>query len=150
TNNSKSTFAEAVYDVNRVSEITGFNLSQIEDGPLRTVISGSGDLLANLAETTFGDDAVNGPRFATKEGIALGHFVNSEKTSFAVKHFDDWTSIYSAAPNPPAAVLRNIAKWATVPVVNEADGDITYISKSLFAVHSLAGGERTFTVSEKY
>jgi hypothetical protein len=50
----------------------------------------------------------------------------------------------------PAALLRNIAKLANVPVINNYAGDVTYVSKNLFAVHSLSGGERVFIVGDKY
>jgi hypothetical protein len=147
---NKSTFAQAKYDPAGVSQVTGFNLKQIADGPLMTVIQGDTPVNQNLAGKTYGEASVFGPRFAAQDGIKLGHFSDSIETSLAVKKFDNWTSIYSAAPTLPAAILREIASMAKVPVINNYDGDITYVSKNLFAVHSLTGGEREFTVGKQY
>jgi hypothetical protein len=146
----KSTFAQAQYNPAGVSKVTGFDLKQIADGPLVTVIQSDNSLAQNLAGKTFGDSSVTGPRFAAQDGVKLGHFNDNDETSLAIKKFADWTSIYSAAPTLPAGLLRNIARLANVPVVNNYDGDITYVSKNLFAVHSLTGGEREFTVGKQY
>jgi hypothetical protein len=147
---SKSTFAQAIYDPADVSKVTGFDVKQIADGPLVTVIQNDNSLAPNLAGKTFGDSSVTGPRFAAQDGVKLGRFSDNNETSLAIKKFADWTSIYSAAPTLPAGLLRNIAKFADVQVINNYDGDITYVSKSLFAVHSLTGGERVFTVGKQY
>jgi len=146
----KSTFAQAIYDPTDVSKVTGFNLKQIADGPLVTVIQSDNSLAQNLNGKTYGDASVTGPRFAAQDGVKLGHFIDNNATSLAIKKFADWTSIYSAAPTLPAGLLRNIAKFADVPVINNYDGDITYVSKNLFAVHSLTGGERLFIVGKQY
>jgi len=154
----KSTFAQAIYDPNRVSEVTGFKLKQIPDGALTTrMLAGNNPLQRGIVEgtpygssTAWGNATVNGTRFAAQDGVALGRFIDNDQTSLAVKHFANWTSIYSAAPTLPAALLRNIAHLAKVPVVNDTNGDITYVSKNLFAVHSLVGGERIFNVDKEY
>jgi hypothetical protein len=148
----KGTFALATYDPNRVSEVTGFKLKQIPDGPLVTqMLAGDSLLQKDLPEgTTFGNPRVSGTRFAAQDGIALGQFPGESQTSLAIKDFPHWTSIYSATPTLPAVLLRNIATLANVPVINSYYGDITYVSKNLFSVHSLGGGERTFTVGKEY
>lgn len=146
----KSTFAQAAIDPSVASKVTDFDFKQIADGPLVTAIEGRNSIADNLTSKTYGDASVTGPRFAAQDGVKLGHFSDNDSTSLAIKKFDNWTSIYSAAPTLPAALLRNIAKVADVPVINNYDGDITYVSKNLFAVHSLTGGERTFTVGKQY
>lgn len=147
----KSTFAQAKIDIAGVSKLTGFDLKQIADGPTVTVFKGNDSLVRDLAEKSFGDSSVTGPRFAAQDGIALGHFSDNDEISLAVKVFpENWTSVYSAAPTLPAALLRNIATLADVPVVNHHNGDITYVSKNVFAVHSLTGGKRAFTVGKQY
>jgi len=146
---SKSTFAQAIYDPNRVSEVTGFQLKQIPDGPLVTrMLAGDNPLQQDIPEgTIFGNSRLSGTRFAPQDGVALGQFPDDKQTSLAVKKFANWTSVYSATPTLPAVLLRNIAKLANVPVINNHAGDVTYVSKNLFAVHSLGGGERTFHVN---
>jgi hypothetical protein len=147
--NSKSTFAQATYDPGRVSEVTGFQLKHIADGPLVTqMLAGNHPLQQDGA--IFGSSQLSGTRFAPQDGVALGQFPDDKQTSLAIKKFADWTSIYSATPTLPAALLRNIAKLANVPVINNHVGDITYVSKNLFAVHSLGGGERVFNVGDGY
>ena len=54
-----------------------------------------------------------------------------------------WTSVYSATPTLPAAVLRGIARHAGVHLYSE-DGDVLYATPDLLAVHTTAGGCRTF------
>ena len=62
-------------------------------------------------------------------------------------HADDparaWTSIYSATPTLPAAVVRGIARHAGVHLYSE-EGDVLYATPDLLAVHTTAGGCRTF------
>lgn len=146
---SKSTFAQATYDPNRVSEVTGFQLKQLPDGPLVTrMLPGNNPLQQD--EAIFGNSQLSGTRFAPQDGVALGQFPDDKQTSLAIKKFADWTSIYSATPTLPAALLRNIAKMANVPVINNHADDVTYASKNLFSVHSLGGGKRVFTVGDVY
>ena len=149
---SKSTFAQATYDPNRVSEVTGFDLKQIPDGPLATRISAGDNPLQRgiAAGTIYGNSTIKGTRFAAKDGVALGRFTDSDQISLAIKKFDNWISIYSAAPTLPASLLRNIALLAQVPVINNNEGDVTYASKNLFSVHSLVGGARAFHVGKEY
>jgi hypothetical protein len=54
-----------------------------------------------------------------------------------------WTSIYSATPTLPAAVLRGIARHAGVHLYNK-DGDVLYATPDLLSVHTTAGGRRNF------
>ncbi|HCP99803.1 MAG TPA: hypothetical protein DIT99_03530, partial [Candidatus Latescibacteria bacterium] len=59
----------------------------------------------------------------------------------------DWRSIYIAAPNVPAPVLRGIARYAGVHLYNEA-GDVLYATPDLLSVHTLSGGSRVFKLPE--
>jgi hypothetical protein len=148
-----STPAQAMYDPQRVSDVTGFTLKQLPDGPLATqILTGDNPLQRDISEgTIYGNIRyITGTRFEPQDGVALGRFKDGGETSLAVKKFDHWTSIYSAATTLPATLLRNIARLANVPVVNDVADDATYASKNLFAVHSLIGGERTFTVGQEY
>ena len=74
----------------------------------------------------------------------LGNVVYSQgrcRPGFVVKEFPTWKSLYSAAPNLPAAVLRGIARYAGVHIYNEA-GDVTYVTPNLLAIHTAGGGPR--------
>lgn len=48
-------------------------------------------------------------------------------------------------PNLPSQVLRGIARFAGVHLYNE-EGDVLYATPDLLAVHTVAGGPRTFTM----
>ena len=62
-----------------------------------------------------------------------------------IKTFPDWTSIFVAVPNLPAKLLRNIASYAGVHIFNKA-GDVLDATHQLLSVHTLSGGQRTFTL----
>jgi len=62
-----------------------------------------------------------------------------------VKAFPGWTSIYVAAPNLPAPVLRGMARFAGVHSYNQ-EGDVLYATRDLLAVHTVSGGDRTFSL----
>jgi hypothetical protein len=147
-----STYGQATYDPKYMNEVTGFNLQQLPDGELATrLLPGNNPLQGDVKQGIFfGNSRVTGSRFSVQDGVALGTFNDNEQTALAMKKFANWTSIYSSSPNLPATLLRNIAKLAKVPVVNEREGDITYVSKNLFSVHSLGGGERVFRVDAKH
>ena len=81
----------------------------------------------------------------------LGEVVYSQgncRPGFAVKEFPDWRSVYSAAPNLPAPVLRGIARAAGVHIYSDA-GDVLYANRSLVGVHSPAGGKRTIRLPRR-
>lgn len=47
------------------------------------------------------------------------------RPGFAVKAFPNWTSLYVAAPNIPANVLRSIARFAGAHIYSD-DADVIY------------------------
>jgi hypothetical protein len=84
-----------------------------------------------------------------EDGEVLGILEGVGKPGLAVKKFPKWTSIYSAAPNLPPALLRGIAQYAGLPVVNAFEGDVTYVNDRLVLVHTTVGGERHLNFSGK-
>jgi len=60
---------------------------------------------------------------------------------FAVKQFPQWRSVYSAAPNLPASVLRGVARFAGVHLYDD-QGDLIYACSHLLGVHTVKGGPR--------
>jgi hypothetical protein len=96
----------------------------------------------------WGTSGALGPLFHVKdpEATVLGQVVYSLgrcKPGLAVKEFADWRSVYCAAPNVPAPVLRGIAREAGVHLYSDA-GDVLYATPDLLAVHTAVGGPRTF------
>ena len=61
---------------------------------------------------------------------------------------DTWTSVYSATPTLPAALLRGIARHAGVHLYSE-EGDVLYATPDLLSVHTTSGGGRTFKLPRR-
>ena len=81
----------------------------------------------------------------------LGQVVYSEgrcKPGMGVKVFPEWTSVYIAAPNVPAPLLRGLARFAGAHLYSE-EGDVLYATPQLLAVHTVAGGPRLFRLPGK-
>ena len=70
------------------------------------------------------------------------------KPGMGVKIFPGWTSIYVAAPNLPAPLLRGIAGFTAVHLYNR-EGDVLYANRNLLGVHTVSGGSRTFRLPRK-
>jgi len=85
------------------------------------------------------------------EARVLGEVVYSQgncRPGFAVKTFPAWTSVYSAAPNLPAPVLRGVARFAGVHLYSDA-GDVLYANRNLLGVHTVNGGPRVFRLPRR-
>jgi hypothetical protein len=67
------------------------------------------------------------------------------KPGFVIKEMRDWTSIWLAAPQIPAPVLRGIARHAGVHLYSDA-GDVLHATPELLSVHTTGGGPRTFAL----
>ena len=104
-------------------------------------------------DLTWGTEKSLGPIFhlADPEARVLGRVVYSQGRclpGLGVKEFPTWRSIYSSAPNLPPSLLRGIARYAGVHIYNEAS-DTLYATRDLLAVHTAAGGPRTFHLPRK-
>jgi hypothetical protein len=101
----------------------------------------------------WGSTSPLGPIFhiADAEATVLGQVIYSLgrcKPGMALKELSNWRSIYIAAPNVPAPVLRGIAKYAGVHLYNDA-GDVLHATPELLSIHTVAGGERTFQLPQQ-
>jgi len=74
---------------------------------------------------------------STSDGTPAG------QVSLAVKELDGWTSVYSAVPNMPQIMFRNILKKAGCHTYTESGSDVVYANNHYVALHSLFAGERT-------
>jgi hypothetical protein len=136
--------------------LTGFKFSKGTHvwGPLMHIVDFEHPITAELSQDLFwGTNNRLGPVFHIDDPDAkiLGQVVYSQgrcKPGLGVKTFADWTSIYCAAPNIPAPVLRGISRFAGVHLYNE-DGDVLFTSRQLLGVHTVAGGPRIFTLPQK-
>jgi len=138
-----------------MTTLTGFKFGKGEHlwGPLMHILNFDHPITTGLPQDLFwGTNNRLGPIFHLEdpEAITLGQVVYSQgrcKPGLGVKIFADWTSIYCAAPNIPAPVLRGIARYAGVHLYNES-GDVLFATRQLLGVHTLAGGARTFSLPE--
>ena len=101
----------------------------------------------------WGTHTALGPLFHLEdpEATCLGQVTYSLgrcKPGMGVKEFGDWRSVYVAAPNIPAPVLRGIARHAGVHLYSEA-GDVLHATRQLLGIHTVAGGGRTLALPER-
>ena len=132
-------------------ELTGFQFGMGKQpwGPLLHIVDFTHPITKGLPQDIFwGTNNKLSPIFYLDdpEARVLGQVVFSQgncKPGMGVKSSPQWTSIYVAAPNLPAPVLRGIAGFAGVHLYND-DGDVLYAARNLLAVHTAAGGDRAF------
>jgi hypothetical protein len=105
-------------------------------------------------DTFFGSNSTVGPIFYCKDPTAraLGSLLTDHQDGicqpgFAVKEFDDWTSIFIGVPNVPPSLLRNIARYAGCHIYS--DDSIVYASKYFLAVHTNRGGAKEIRLKRK-
>lgn len=143
--------AECVAALNNMADLTGIAFEK-GDNPwaMRMHITNfTHPITREVAQDLFwGTTAPLGPIFHVKDGeaITLGQVVYSLgrcKPGMVVKEFAEWKSVYIAAPNVPAPILRGIARYAGVHLYSDA-GDVLHATRELLGVHTIAGGPRTF------
>ncbi len=135
--------------VDGVSRLTGINMKMFNE--LKTVLvqpNGKAHPIGKyLDESLYGFAGEYGPWFAPMEGDVLGTINGMNQPGLVVKNNADWTCVYSSAAPLPAALVRGIAEYAGITVVNSSDmaGEVTYVGDGIIAIHSLCGGERELT-----
>ena len=146
-------FLEGGPSLEHMQELTGFKfgLSEQPWGPLMRITDFTHPITAGLPQDLFwGTNSKLSPVFYLDDPDAhvLGQVVFAQgncKPGMGVKVFPGWTSIYVAAPNLPAPVLRGVARFAEVHLYNQA-GDVLYATRDLLGVHTISGGDRTFNL----
>jgi hypothetical protein len=136
-----------------MTELTGIKFDKGEHawGPLCHILDFKHPITQGLPQDLFwGTNARLQPVFHVEDpdALTLGQVVYSQgrcKPGFVLKEFTDWKSVYIAAPNIPAPVLRGIARWAGVHLYND-QGDVLYACRELLGVHTVSGGEREFVL----
>ena len=143
-------------DIANMTDLTGFRFSKGEHvwGPMAHILDFDHPITRALPQDlSWGTNNRLGPIFHLEdpEARVLGQVVYSQgrcNPGFGIKTMPGWTSIYSAAPNIPAPVLRGIARFAGVHLYND-QGDVLYATPQLLGIHTVAGGERTFDLPRK-
>jgi hypothetical protein len=139
-----------------MADLTGFRFEMGEHpwGPLMHITNFEHPITQGLPQDLFwGTNSRLGPLFHLDDpdAVILGNVVYSQgrcRPGFGVKVFPGWTSVYCAAPNLPAPVLRGLARFAEVHLYSDA-GDVLYATPHLLAVHTAGGGERTFRLPKQ-
>ncbi|MEW6754632.1 MAG: beta-galactosidase [Candidatus Latescibacterota bacterium] len=93
--------------------------------------------------THWGTPADLGPSFEVDdpEAVVLGIVVTGNgrcEPGVAYRDLGSWRSLYVGAPNLPANVLRQIARFAGVHVYSEVD-DVLYANHSFVGLHTVKG-----------
>lgn len=89
----------------------------------------------------------NAPKFGLvpREGEVLAVMEKDGEPAWVMKQFPEWRLFYSMLP-PNVKMLKAMGKAAGLHIYNENTQDSTKGAGSLFAVHTLKGGTRKFSV----
>ena len=142
--------------VDNVSNLTGINMGvDMDKWGLNVAITNFDHPITSSlpTDTWFGTDYHIGPIFYVNdpEAVTLGKLVYNRgrfKPGFAVKEFEDWTSIWVGAPVVPAEILRNIAKYAGVHLYSES-GDILSANKNFLSLTTIRSEYKRFKLPRK-
>jgi hypothetical protein len=149
-------YIDAAPGLDHMEELTGIRFGSGEQpwGPLVHITDFDHAITRDVGQDiAWGTNNKLAPIFHVDDPDArvLGEVVYSQgncRPGFAVKEFREWKSIYSAAPNLPAPVLRAVARWAGVHIYCDA-GDVLYANRSLVGIHTLSGGERVIRLPRR-
>ena len=146
-------YIDGIGGLEHMTEVTGYRFEQGDHawGTRVHIVDFDHPITRDLPQDlSWGTDSLLQPLFHIEDLDArtLGQVVYSQgrcRPGFGIKAADGWQSVYSAAPNLPAPVLRGLARHAGVHVYNDA-GDVLYASRQLLAVHTVSGGDRVFSL----
>jgi len=79
-----------------------------------------------------------------------GSGVPANQAALAVKDMGNWISVYSAVPNLPQSLIRNMLTYTDSHIYTHSGSDVIYASKDHIALHSIFAGTRTIQVPEGY
>jgi len=135
-------------------ELTGLSVAFVpKTAPLRVkVVNASHPLVDGVTKNLeYGTTEEAGPVFfaVPNRGEMIGtiqvpSLMDKEPQEWAgliAREFDGWTSVYSAAPNVPAALLRGMARRAGVHLYVDTE-DVIYGNASVLAIHALSAGDK--------
>lgn len=72
------------------------------------------------------------------------------QVALGVKEMGDWTSVYSAVPNIPIAMIKNMLKKTDSHIYTDCGSDVIYANANYVALHSNFAGERTIDLPGNY
>ena len=144
------------FSLDHMTDLTGFRFGMTPTpwGPFMHVTDFDHPITRDVPQDLFwGTDLNLSPTFYVRDSEArvLGNVVHAQgrcAEGLAVKAFPEWRSVFVAAPNLPAPLLRGLARYADVHVYNDA-GDVLYACRELLSVHTVRGGRRTFRLPRR-
>jgi len=143
-------------NLDHMEDLTGFRFGKGEQpwGPQIHILDFEHPITGRLPEDfSWGTNARLAPIFhlEDEEAQILGQVVYSQGRclpGLGVKEMGTWRSVYAAAPNLPAPLLRGLARYAGVHLYSET-GDVLYATRQLLAVHTVGGGVRELSLPSK-
>jgi len=127
-----------------MADLTGLDLAlDSQPGTFRVTVGGPEAWVGEAAGMQYGLDASFAPLVWVRDAAAtaLGTLADG-RCGLAAKDCGGWTSVYSSAPELPAALLRALAQRAGVHLYAPL-GDVVYASRGLLAVSVNEAGRRT-------
>lgn len=79
---------------------------------------------------------------------ALAYHTGASDIAMAVKDMGNWTSVYSAIPNLPQILFRNMLTQVGGHIYTDSPSDVIYGNTDYVALHSIFAGERTIYLPE--
>lgn len=146
-------------DVANISALTNINLAlKKEQCRLNVTFKDSKNpLLSGLKGTSYGiSNEEVGPYIYVNDSKAeaLGYLYNTDvdrrQVGLAIKKMEDYTSIYSSAPNLPNLLLQNILKEAGVHIYTDNRDDVLSANEHYVGIHSAFAGKRIVTLPKKH
>lgn len=145
---------EEGFSAEAMTELTALPVELIrESRPLKagTALTGA-DARDGASFLQYGTTARISPLFVGRPGAAsgvetLGWYMQPADPALLARNLPNWRSIWSGAPELPAAVLRTLAQEAGVHVY-AASGDQIFAFGQSFCLHACFHGERTIDFPE--
>jgi len=149
-------FVDEDLSVEHCTDLTGIRLRLTERqwGASIYISNFEHPITRNLPTSTFwGTDMRLGPLFTVDdpEAVTLGTVVINQgrcEPGFVVQEHEDWASVYSATPNIPPCVLKELARYAGVHIYCESE-DVLYADRAYVALHTVRAGVKTIRLPHR-
>lgn len=146
-------------DLSLMEELTGMKLSlvsTVRQSNATAKISNNSHWLTNGMQSGQHYGVIHydklSPLIAVDDSSAVTlakHTTYATKTALAVKNMGDWISVYSAVPNLPQVLFRNMLKQVGGCIYTDIPSDVIHANSDYVSLHTLFSGERTVYLPEK-
>jgi hypothetical protein len=83
------------------------------------------------------------------DAVTLGINQANGRTTFAVRDFGDYKSVYIAAPIIPHKVMRSLLKWNSMTPILNTD-DCLYCNGDIIGINAANDGDKTITMPDEF